>query len=174
MFNVKLFLHVWLKKRRKISWVCIMFALREKEKNKKHVTSDLYTVVIYFYRVVYCKVKELVESLLVSDSNSDVCSELAWLPPSRRIPSGLCQDTWFTRSAWSSWDCSHSPSTKTEQSFGVSPPPHTVSPDCVCRNRPLDGRGGSEQRRPSGRITSAECWSSSSSPSPPVTKSAAK
>ena len=152
-----------------------MFALREKEKNKKHVTSDLYTVVIYFYRVVYCKVKELVESLLVSDSSSDVCSELAWLPPSKSNPAGLCQDTCpYRPSAWSSWDCSHSPSLKAEQSFRVSIPPHTVSPDCVCRYRPEDGRGGSEHRWPSGRITSAECWSSSSSPSPPVTKSAAK
>ena len=109
------------------------------------------------------------------DSSSDVFSELDCVPPSKSNPAGLCQDTCpYRPSAWSSWDCSHFPSLKAEQYFGVSCPPHTVSPDCVCRYRPENGRGGSEHRWPSGRITSAECWSSSSRPTPPVTNRAAK
>ena len=91
------------------------------------------------------------------ESSSVLVPELN--PPMRSVPAGLCQETWFSRSSVRWWDCSHSP-LKVRQLVFVPKPPHAVREDCECFLRPGEGRSGSLQLRPLGRITSAICEAS--------------
>ena len=124
-----------------------------------------------YYFVLYGKLNPGVVLLEVVESSS-VLVPVESQPPMRRVPAGLCQDTWAPRPSDREWDCSHSPS-KVRQLVPVSPslPPHAVKDDCVCAARPGDRSLGSRQLRPLDSHTSAVCWASSSSFSPPVINS---
>ena len=99
-------------------------------------------------------------------------------PPMRSIPAGLCQDTCSYRPTDREWDCSHSPS-KLRQlvspvKVSVSQPPHAVSDDWVCPDRPGGGSLGSRQLRSPGSHTSALWGPSPSLLRPPVNRSPGK
>ena len=141
------------------------------------------------YIVSYCRLKpvELVISVLLR--RSDVCFASP-LPPIKKVPFADLQDTWSNLAMTRVADCSHWPAIKVWQVVWVWYPPHAVNPardiiigsfyslemlvrpDWVCWYRPGEGRSGREQLRPSGVITSAECWPSPSGLQPPVTRRA--
>ena len=96
------------------------------------------------------------------------------MPPIKTVPRGDCHDTCSHRSCLRVWLCSHCPAVKVWQLVLVSSPPQTVYPAWVWSSLPGCSRSGMVQLRPSGNITSADCWMSASlsSLTPPVTRRA--